>query len=170
VLRVVGRDRQRKSAPRSHLPGAEGARPDRGMPKTPFGRGYRLVRGWTIRQESRTASPVASRNTADGCPSISGQFPGARYRPDRSLGGRPTTAGPSVGYRVVTLTGPGGIEKSALALKIARSLFPSFDGDGCLVDLVPLFALEPFGDPKPRIRAGWATRSGSSVRTRVFRP
>jgi predicted ATPase len=41
-------------------------------------------------------------------------------------------------YRVVTLTGPGGIGKSALALAVARSLFPAFQGDGWLVELASL--------------------------------
>ena len=32
--------------------------PDRGMLKTAFGRGYRLLGAWTIRQEGRSADPV----------------------------------------------------------------------------------------------------------------
>jgi len=39
---------------------------------------------------------------------------------------------------VVTLTGPGGIGKSALALAVARSMFPMFQGDGWLVELASL--------------------------------
>jgi predicted ATPase len=41
-------------------------------------------------------------------------------------------------YRVVTLTGPGGIGKTKLALEVARGLFPSFEGDIRLVELVSL--------------------------------
>src|SRR5258707_15444520 len=41
-------------------------------------------------------------------------------------------------YRVVTLTGPGGIGKSALALEVARTLFPAFEGDAWLVELASL--------------------------------
>jgi len=41
-------------------------------------------------------------------------------------------------YRVVTLTGPGGIGKTRLALEVARGLFPSFQGDVWLVELVSL--------------------------------
>src|SRR5258708_5021708 len=41
-------------------------------------------------------------------------------------------------YRVVTLTGPGGIGKTRLAFEVARGLFPSFQGDVRLVRLVSL--------------------------------
>jgi non-specific serine/threonine protein kinase len=41
-------------------------------------------------------------------------------------------------YRVVTLTGPGGIGKTRLAFEVARSLFPSFQGDVRLVEFVSL--------------------------------
>ena len=41
-------------------------------------------------------------------------------------------------HRVVTLTGPGGIGKTVLALNVARSLFPTFDGDGFVVELLSL--------------------------------
>src|ERR1700692_4519636 len=41
-------------------------------------------------------------------------------------------------YRVVTLTGPGGIGKTKLALEVARGLFPSSQGDVRLVELVSL--------------------------------
>src|ERR1700730_11461956 len=40
--------------------------------------------------------------------------------------------------RVVTLTGPGGIGKTRLALEVARGLFPNFLGDVRLVELVSL--------------------------------
>ena len=41
-------------------------------------------------------------------------------------------------YRVVTLTGPGGIGKTVLASDVARRLFPTFEGDVLLVELVSL--------------------------------
>jgi predicted ATPase len=41
-------------------------------------------------------------------------------------------------YRVVTLTGPGGIGKSALALDVARRFLSREAGDGWLVELAPL--------------------------------
>jgi predicted ATPase len=41
-------------------------------------------------------------------------------------------------YRVVTLTGPGGIGKTKLALGVARGLCPGFQGDVLLIELVSL--------------------------------
>src|SRR5260370_39916509 len=41
-------------------------------------------------------------------------------------------------YRGVTLTGPGGIGKTRLSLEVARGLFPNFQGDVRLVELVSL--------------------------------
>ena len=41
-------------------------------------------------------------------------------------------------YRVVTLTGPGGIGKTALALKVARRVLGEFDDGGWLVELASL--------------------------------
>jgi non-specific serine/threonine protein kinase len=45
-------------------------------------------------------------------------------------------------YRIVTLVGPGGIGKSALAIELARMLLPRFDGGVWLVELTSL------ADPK----------------------
>src|SRR5258708_2048606 len=41
-------------------------------------------------------------------------------------------------YRLVMLTGPGGIGKTRLVLEVARGLFPSFQGDVRLVELASL--------------------------------
>jgi non-specific serine/threonine protein kinase len=41
-------------------------------------------------------------------------------------------------YRAVTLTGPGGIGKTALALEVARSLTPSAQGDAWFIELASL--------------------------------
>src|ERR1700675_2301845 len=49
-------------------------------------------------------------------------------------------------YRMVTMTGPGGIGKTVLAQAVARNLLATFGGDGLLVELVSLSdpALVPF--------------------------
>src|ERR1700733_11148216 len=41
-------------------------------------------------------------------------------------------------YRVVTLTGPGGIGKTSLAIEASRGLFADFDGGGWFVELASL--------------------------------
>jgi predicted ATPase len=41
-------------------------------------------------------------------------------------------------YRVVSLTGPGGIGKTALAIEVLRSLLPTFEGDVRLVEFASL--------------------------------
>jgi predicted ATPase/DNA-binding winged helix-turn-helix (wHTH) protein len=41
-------------------------------------------------------------------------------------------------HRVVTLTGPGGIGKTTLALEVARRLIDSFEGESWFVELAPL--------------------------------
>src|SRR5258705_5437436 len=41
-------------------------------------------------------------------------------------------------HRVVTLTGPGGMGKSKLALALAHRLLPRFEGDAWRVELVSL--------------------------------
>jgi predicted ATPase len=41
-------------------------------------------------------------------------------------------------YRVVTLTGPGGIGKTSLAIKAVRYLLPDFEDGGWIVELASL--------------------------------
>src|SRR5271163_2789708 len=110
--------------------------PDRGMLKTAFGRGYRLLGAWTIRQERISAAPVVLQIVPPT------EFL-TNFRPASSeligrIGAREHLGDLLSAYRVVTLTGPGGIGKSALALAVARSMFPIFQGDGRLVELASL--------------------------------
>ncbi len=110
--------------------------PDRGMLKTAFGRGYRLLGAWTIRQEGRSADPVVLQIVPPTA--FATNFPSASF----DLIGRTAAVQHLLdslsAYRVVTLTGPGGIGKSALALEVARTLFPAFGGDAWLVELASL--------------------------------
>ena len=113
--------------------------PYRGLLKTKSGRGYRL-----LGQLDRAASPDV--DTASRAPN-SCEHPGSPRQPifpciDAELIGR----SPAVqrlrdlvsAYRVVTLTGPGGIGKTILALKVARGLLAEFESGGWLVDLASL--------------------------------
>jgi predicted ATPase/DNA-binding winged helix-turn-helix (wHTH) protein len=117
--------------------------PDRGLLKTIAGRGYRLLGNWIVQQEdfaaagTQTVEPARSYVTNLAAP------PGAligRKNAEAQLLELLST------YRMVTMTGPGGIGKSVLAQAAARNLLATFGGDGLLVELVSLSdpALVPF--------------------------
>jgi non-specific serine/threonine protein kinase len=112
--------------------------PDRGTLKTSFGRGYRLVGDWTVRKESTPADSVVLDPTRMPVQPFLTNVPAAWSE----LVGR-TAAVQQLhdflsAYRMITLTGPGGIGKTVLALELARSLLPAFHGDCWLVDVVSL--------------------------------
>jgi len=111
---------------------------DRGLLKTVSGRGYRLLGAWTIRQESTPEEPVDLEPLRSPVQPFQSNVPVAAS----ALIGR-TTARQHLldvlsAYRLVTLTGPAGIGKSVLGLEVARSLFPTYEGDCWLVELVSL--------------------------------
>src|SRR5712672_503370 len=112
---------------------------DRGILKTASGRGYRLLGAWTPRQEC-----TSSLDSIDLEPMRSPAEPFQTNLPAAAseLVGRANAVqhlrGLLSAYRVVTLTGPGGIGKTRLALEVARGLFPSFEGDVRLVELASL--------------------------------
>jgi non-specific serine/threonine protein kinase len=109
---------------------------DRGMLKTVSGRGYRLLGSWAMREEHSARELEASEP--------------ARTPAHPYLTNVPVAAAALVGreaavrdlqdllsaYRVVTLTGPGGIGKTVLAAEVARRLFPTFEGDVVLAESV----------------------------------
>jgi predicted ATPase/DNA-binding winged helix-turn-helix (wHTH) protein len=111
---------------------------DRAMLKTASGRGYRLLGSWTPRQQIWAAARDASPAARAPEPSIENNFPQIVSR----LIGR-DTATQRVrdlvsAYRVVTLSGPGGIGKTTLALEAARGLLGGFDDGGWFVELASL--------------------------------
>ena len=113
--------------------------PDRELLRTASGRGYRLLGDWTFQQES--TSPAGSidlelvqiaaepfqTNLPAAASDLVGRTTAVRHLRDLLSA-----------YRLVTLTGPGGIGKTRLALEVARGLFPSFQGDVRLVELASL--------------------------------
>src|ERR1700704_1992963 len=113
--------------------------PDRGILKTASGRGYRLLGAWTSREECPSSidsidlEPLRSRAEPfqTNLPAAASELVG-RTNAVQHLRGLLSA------YREVTLTGPGGIGKTRLALEVARGLFPSFQGDVRLVELVSL--------------------------------
>jgi predicted ATPase/DNA-binding winged helix-turn-helix (wHTH) protein len=120
------------SAPRKAL-GAQ-----RTMLKTESGRGYRLLGEWTLRDQAATGQPVFE------APPIAKRGGQATNLPGfiTPLIGRSIAAGLLrnlvSAYRLVTLTGPGGIGKTTLALQLARELLPEFGDGAWLVELAPL--------------------------------
>ena len=109
----------------------------RGRLQTVFGRGYRLLGHWT--QELDSGSARATE-------------PAPQVQPTSSLTNLPTPISDLIGratvtqhlrqllsaHRMVTLTGPGGIGKTVLALEVARTVRSTFEGDVWLVELAPL--------------------------------
>jgi predicted ATPase len=109
------------------------------MLKTESGRGYRLLGGWTVRQPSAAAQPseAAPFPVPDAQPS-GVQFPAPAFGLIGRGGVVRELQDLLSAYRAVTLTGPGGIGKTTLALEVARSLLGDFDGAGWFVELVSL--------------------------------
>jgi predicted ATPase/DNA-binding winged helix-turn-helix (wHTH) protein len=112
--------------------------PDRGMLKTASGRGYRMLGTWTPRPDHRAAGPAA----AEPVPAAAQPRPTNLPATTSNLIGR-GTAVEQVGdlllaYRTVSLVGPGGIGKTKLALEVARTLLPAFQGDIWFVELASL--------------------------------
>lgn len=112
--------------------------PDRGTLRTSFGRGYRLVGDWAIRKESAPADPVVLDPARIPVQFFPPNVPAA----GSELLGRAAAVQQLQevlsACRAITLTGPGGIGKTVLALEVTRSLIPTFHGDCWVVDLVSL--------------------------------
>jgi predicted ATPase/DNA-binding winged helix-turn-helix (wHTH) protein len=114
---------------------ALGAR--RNMLKTESGRGYRLLGPWTHRSAAG-ADVVLDRTPETGSSQTAGNLPNLAV----SLFGRVASAQHLSdllsAYRVVTLSGPGGIGKTALAFQVAHSLRDDFDDGAWVVELASL--------------------------------
>ncbi len=112
--------------------------PDREMLKTVSGRGYRLLGDWTIQQIVGPAEPLPVPAALDRAQPIPSNLPAMASE----LIGRSAAVehleNLLLVYRAVTLTGPGGIGKTKLALEVARRLLPSFEGDAWRVELASL--------------------------------
>ena len=109
--------------------------PDRGLLKTIAGRGYRLLGDWIIQQEDFAAAGVRRveppRRYVTNLTAPATELIGRKVAETELLELLST-------YRMVTMTGPGGIGKSVLAEAVARNLLATFGGDGLLVELVSL--------------------------------
>ena len=112
---------------------------DRAMLKTATGRGYRLLGDWAVRREGAAEEPAGLLEPV--------RMPAQTFRTNL-----PETALNLIGrtivvrqiqdilssHRTVTLTGPGGIGKTTLALHVARRMCLTFDGDVWLIELASL--------------------------------
>ncbi len=111
---------------------------DRGMLKTVSGRGYCLLGGWELRRENASAEPDVAERPRTGAHQFLTNVPVAAS----ALIGREAAVQHLrdllSAYRVVTMTGPGGIGKTVLATELARRLFPTLESDVLLVELVSL--------------------------------
>jgi len=121
---------------------------DRHLLKTAQGRGYRLLGNWSVQHQAPTNSPLGPQSLAPESIApeprrLSTVLPSTNF---------PLAVTPLIGrseavqrvrdlvsaYRVVTLTGPGGIGKSTLALEATRGLLGEFEHGGWLVELASL--------------------------------
>jgi predicted ATPase/DNA-binding winged helix-turn-helix (wHTH) protein len=112
--------------------------PYRDLLKTESRRGYRLLGDWTVQHHAPARAPVGLRPVRMTGKGAATNFPASVTR----LVGRSATAqrleALLSAYRVVTLTGPGGIGKTTLALKVASRVLGEFADGGRLVDLASL--------------------------------
>jgi predicted ATPase/DNA-binding winged helix-turn-helix (wHTH) protein len=111
----------------------------RAILKTESGRGYRLLGSWTAQQDwppapSFTALPQVRERIAAPPTNFPAIVTGLVGRTAAVQALRDLLSA----YRVVTLTGPGGIGKSALALHVGRGLLARFDSGSRLVELASL--------------------------------
>ena len=112
--------------------------PYRSLLRTESRRGYRLLGEWTVRHHDAAKPPVGLQHAPTTGEPPATNFPATVTR----LVGR----SPAVrrlqdlvsAYRVVTLTGPGGIGKTTLALEVARRVVGEFADGGWLVELASL--------------------------------
>jgi predicted ATPase/DNA-binding winged helix-turn-helix (wHTH) protein len=111
---------------------------DRGLLKTASGRGYRLLGSWTPQYREGTATRVDSPLTRTSGASPANNFPPLITRLVGRAAACQFVRDLVSAYRVVTLTGPGGIGKTSLAIKAVRYLLPDFEDGGWIVELASL--------------------------------
>ena len=111
---------------------------DRGLLKTASGRGYRLLGNWNPQQRQATARPIYSSPIRTSGSPRPNNFPPLITRLVGRAAACQVVRDLISAYRVVTLTGPGGIGKTSLAIKAVRYLLPDFEDGGWLVELASL--------------------------------
>jgi predicted ATPase len=113
--------------------------PYRSLLKTEFGRGYRLLGDWTVRHRDEAKPSVGlQQRRAIGEPPATNNFPASITRLVGRSGAVQSLQDLVSAYRIVTLTGPGGIGKTALALQAAGHVLAGFRDGGWFVELASL--------------------------------
>ena len=111
---------------------------DREMLSTIVGRGYRLLGAWKIRQVGPSVQSAGFEPMKAAVGALSSNVPASTY----ALVGRDAAIAYVQellsAYRVVTLAGPGGIGKTALALELTRLLSASHQTESLFVELASL--------------------------------
>ena len=111
---------------------------DRDMLKTVPGRGYRLLGSWRIRQETAQPQPDEPAPVRPAAHSFQTNVPVAASALIGREGAMQQLCDLLSAYRMVTLTGPGGIGKTVLAAEVARRMFPTLESDVLFVELASL--------------------------------
>jgi predicted ATPase/DNA-binding winged helix-turn-helix (wHTH) protein len=111
---------------------------DRTMLNTVSGRGYRLLGDWAVRRESAPEEPVGLQHMRIPARTFQTNLPETAL----DLIGRTIEVRQILDVlsssRAITLTGPGGIGKTALALHVSHFIRPTFNGDIWLIELASL--------------------------------
>ena len=112
--------------------------PYRALLRTESRRGLRLLGDWTVSRHHAARPPVGVQQMR-----VDGESPLTNFpAPVTRLIGRTAAVARlrdlTSAYRLVTLTGPGGIGKTSLALKAARWALGEYAGGGWLVELASL--------------------------------
>jgi predicted ATPase len=112
--------------------------PYRSLLKTESRRGYRLLGSWTVRHKDapRQSSGLQKINASRESPRSN--IPAAVTRSVGRAAAAQRLRDLLSAYRVVTLTGPGGIGKTTLGLKVARRVHREFADGSWLVELASL--------------------------------
>jgi predicted ATPase/DNA-binding winged helix-turn-helix (wHTH) protein len=134
--------------------------PDRAMLKTVSGRGYRLLGAWHIRSHDSAASVVDRRTRQAAAPPAT-NIPSALTNLVGRSDALELLRALATAYRQVTLTGPGGIGKTVLAIEVARRIVAEFEDGGFIVELASVS--DPSLVPSAVAQALGLTLSGGAI-------
>jgi predicted ATPase/DNA-binding winged helix-turn-helix (wHTH) protein len=109
--------------------------PCRGLLKTESRRGYRLLGDWTVRRRDAARPPIGFARIRLAEEPAGTNLPAATTVLIGRSAAQQTLQDLASAYRVVTITGSGGIGKTALALEVARRVLGDFANGGWFVEL-----------------------------------